>query len=47
VSESFNFDFSNHFNHIRDHLFSFSNIELQSLIVLLTLLVMFGSPSPL
>jgi len=47
VSESFNFDFSHHFNHIRDHLFSFSNIELQSLVVLLTLLVMFGSPSPL
>lgn len=47
VSQGFNFYFGNHFNHIRNHLFAFSNIELQGFVVLLTLFVVLGCATPL
>jgi uncharacterized membrane protein len=47
MSEGFNLYFGDHFNHIRDHLFTFSNIELKGLVVLLALLVVFSSATPL
>ena len=47
MGKSLYLNFGNHFNHIRYHLFTFSDVELQGFVVLLTLFVVFGSTTPL
>lgn len=47
MCKSFDLNFSDHFNHIRYHLFALCNVKLQSFVILLTLFVMLGSSAPL
>jgi hypothetical protein len=47
MSECLNLDLGDHFNHIRDHLLAFSDVQLERLIVLLTLIVVLGCAAPL
>jgi hypothetical protein len=47
MSQCFDLYFGNHLNHIRNHLFSLSNIELEGFVILLTFFIVFGSTAPL
>lgn len=47
MGKSFHLNFSNHFNHIRNHLFAFSNVQLECFIVLFALFVVLSCSSPL